>query len=139
MSYVDEDQEVNSIEGGSVAFFTARGGPQEHRCVSCDVGLCDAHVHCTAVTADLSRLMSLPESYVTARCALPSFFCLAAKVLMRLSMSNNVKQRNQANRVIEDVSTLNCVFIGYVPPPRASGILEGMLSRGFTTVRDCGM
>ena len=30
-------------------------------------GLCDAHVHCTAVTADLARLMSLPESYVTAR------------------------------------------------------------------------
>eukprot|EP00877_Chromochloris_zofingiensis_P001778 jgi/Chrzof1/11600/Cz06g01200.t1 len=30
-------------------------------------GLCDAHVHCTAVTADLAGLMSLPESLVTAQ------------------------------------------------------------------------
>lgn len=28
-------------------------------------GLCDAHVHCTAVTADLAGLQSLPESLVT--------------------------------------------------------------------------
>lgn len=32
-------------------------------------GLCDAHVHCTAATADLAGLRSLPESYVTARAA----------------------------------------------------------------------
>ncbi|KAI8465274.1 MAG: hypothetical protein J3K34DRAFT_525499 [Monoraphidium minutum] len=32
-------------------------------------GLCDAHVHCTAVTADLARLMSYPESLVTAGAA----------------------------------------------------------------------
>ena len=32
-------------------------------------GLCDAHVHCTAVTANLGALQSLPESYVTARAA----------------------------------------------------------------------
>lgn len=50
-------------------------------------GLCDAHVHCTACTADLPALLSLPESLVAAR---------AAKVL------------------------------------------EGMLLRGFTTVRDAG-
>ena len=50
-------------------------------------GLCDAHVHCTACTADLPGLLSLPESLVTAR---------AAKVL------------------------------------------EGMLLRGFTTIRDAG-
>jgi hypothetical protein len=51
------------------------------------VGLCDAHVHCTAVTANLPGLLSLPESLVTAR---------------------------------------------------SSDILEGMLSRGFTTIRDAG-
>ena len=50
-------------------------------------GLCDAHVHCTACTADLPGLLSLPDSLVAAR---------AAKVL------------------------------------------EGMLMRGFTTVRDAG-
>ena len=32
-------------------------------------GLCDAHVHCTASTANLSSLMSLPESLVTAHAA----------------------------------------------------------------------
>ena len=32
-------------------------------------GLCDAHVHCSAVTADLSKLMSMPESYVASRAA----------------------------------------------------------------------
>ncbi|GFR47600.1 hypothetical protein Agub_g9335, partial [Astrephomene gubernaculifera] len=32
-------------------------------------GLCDAHVHCTAATADLAGLMSLPESYVAAKAA----------------------------------------------------------------------
>mmetsp|Transcript_20318 Transcript_20318/g.44399 ORF Transcript_20318/g.44399 Transcript_20318/m.44399 type:complete len:478 (-) Transcript_20318:229-1662(-) len=32
-------------------------------------GLCDAHVHCTAITANLAALMSHPESYVTARAA----------------------------------------------------------------------
>ncbi|GLI62424.1 hypothetical protein VaNZ11_005037 [Volvox africanus] len=32
-------------------------------------GLCDAHVHCTAVTADLAGLMSLPESYVAMKSA----------------------------------------------------------------------
>ncbi|KIZ07154.1 amidohydrolase [Monoraphidium neglectum] len=32
-------------------------------------GLCDAHVHCTAVTADLAGLQSLPESLVTAGAA----------------------------------------------------------------------
>lgn len=50
-------------------------------------GLCDAHVHVTACSANLSSLLSLPESYVTAR---------------------------------------------------ATVVLEGMLKRGFTTVRDCG-
>ncbi|GLC64007.1 hypothetical protein PLESTF_000108500 [Pleodorina starrii] len=30
-------------------------------------GLCDAHVHCTAVTANLAGLMSLPESYVASK------------------------------------------------------------------------
>lgn len=30
-------------------------------------GLCDAHVHCTAVTANLAALMAMPESLVTAR------------------------------------------------------------------------
>lgn len=50
-------------------------------------GLCDAHVHCTAVTANLPGLLSLPESLVTAK---------------------------------------------------AVDILEGMLSRGFTTIRDAG-
>jgi hypothetical protein len=30
-------------------------------------GLCDAHVHCTAVTANLAALQSLSESLVTAR------------------------------------------------------------------------
>ena len=51
-------------------------------------GLCDAHVHCTAVSANLSSLLSLPESYVAAK---------------------------------------------------AATILEGMLCRGFTTVRDAGV
>ncbi|GIL59087.1 hypothetical protein Vafri_14040 [Volvox africanus] len=32
-------------------------------------GLCDAHVHCTAVTANLAGLMSLPESYVASKTA----------------------------------------------------------------------
>ncbi|EFJ42642.1 hypothetical protein VOLCADRAFT_97224 [Volvox carteri f. nagariensis] len=32
-------------------------------------GLCDAHVHCTAVTANLAGLMSLPESYVSTKAA----------------------------------------------------------------------
>ena len=32
-------------------------------------GLCDAHVHCSAVTADLSKLISMPESYVASRAA----------------------------------------------------------------------
>jgi imidazolonepropionase-like amidohydrolase len=32
-------------------------------------GLCDAHVHCTAVTADLAGLRSMPESLVTAGAA----------------------------------------------------------------------
>jgi imidazolonepropionase-like amidohydrolase len=50
-------------------------------------GLCDAHVHVTATTANLAGLYSLPESLVTAR---------------------------------------------------AADILEGMISRGFTTVRDAG-
>lgn len=50
-------------------------------------GLCDAHVHVTAVTADLAALQSLPESLVTAG---------------------------------------------------AARVLEGMLLRGFTTVRDAG-
>lgn len=50
-------------------------------------GLLDAHVHCTACTANLPGLMSLPESLVAAR---------------------------------------------------AARILEGMLLRGFTTVRDAG-
>jgi imidazolonepropionase-like amidohydrolase len=50
-------------------------------------GLCDAHVHVTATTANLAGLYSLPESLVTAR---------------------------------------------------AADILEGMIARGFTTVRDAG-
>ena len=50
-------------------------------------GLCDAHVHVTACSANLPSLLSLPESYVTAR---------------------------------------------------ATVVLEEMLKRGFTTVRDCG-
>lgn len=50
-------------------------------------GLCDAHVHCTACSADLRSLLSLPESLVAAR---------------------------------------------------AAKILEGMLLRGFTTIRDAG-
>lgn len=50
-------------------------------------GLCDAHVHVTATTANLAGLYSLPESLVTAR---------------------------------------------------AVDILEGIISRGFTTVRDAG-
>lgn len=50
-------------------------------------GLCDAHVHVTATTANLAGLYSLSESLVTAR---------------------------------------------------ATDILEGMLQRGFTTVRDAG-
>lgn len=50
-------------------------------------GLCDAHVHVTATTANLAGLYSLPESLITAR---------------------------------------------------AADILEGMISRGFTTVRDAG-
>ena len=33
-------------------------------------GLCDAHVHCTACTANLPGLLALPESLVTARAAL---------------------------------------------------------------------
>lgn len=53
----------------------------------CMPGLCDAHVHVTACTADLSALYGLPESLVSAR---------------------------------------------------AADVLEGMLARGFTTVRDCG-
>ena len=32
-------------------------------------GLCDAHVHVTACTANLPGLLSLPESLVTARAA----------------------------------------------------------------------
>ena len=32
-------------------------------------GLCDAHIHCTASTANLSTLLSLPESLVTAQAA----------------------------------------------------------------------
>ncbi len=50
-------------------------------------GLIDAHVHVTAVTADLARLAEWPPAYVTAR---------------------------------------------------AARVLEGMLRRGFTTVRDVG-
>lgn len=50
-------------------------------------GLCDAHVHVTAVTADLAALYGLPESLVVAR---------------------------------------------------SVEVLEGMISRGFTTVRDAG-
>eukprot|EP00882_Tetradesmus_deserticola_P033796 GHRQ01038631.1.p1 GENE.GHRQ01038631.1~~GHRQ01038631.1.p1 ORF type:complete len:218 (+),score=31.23 GHRQ01038631.1:339-992(+) len=50
-------------------------------------GLCDAHVHVTATTANLAGLYSLPESLVTAR---------------------------------------------------AADILESMISRGYTTVRDAG-
>ncbi|KAI7840056.1 hypothetical protein COHA_006187 [Chlorella ohadii] len=50
-------------------------------------GLCDAHVHVTACSANLPGLLSLPESLVTAR---------------------------------------------------AARVLEGMLLRGFTTVRDAG-
>lgn len=50
-------------------------------------GLCDAHVHCTAITANLAGLTSISESYVTAKSA---------------------------------------------------EILNGMLSRGFTTIRDAG-
>jgi len=50
-------------------------------------GLCDAHVHVTAVDADLGRLDRLASSYITAR---------------------------------------------------AVNVLNGMLRRGFTTVRDAG-
>lgn len=50
-------------------------------------GLCDAHVHCTAVSANLAGLLSLPESLITAKSA---------------------------------------------------HILQGMLERGFTTIRDAG-
>lgn len=41
--------------------------PHGHAIVK--AGLCDAHVHCTAASADLAALRSLPESYVTARAA----------------------------------------------------------------------
>jgi hypothetical protein len=50
-------------------------------------GLCDAHVHCTACTADLTGLTKHSESYLTAK---------------------------------------------------AIRVLEAMLCRGFTTVRDTG-
>ncbi len=50
-------------------------------------GLCDAHVHITAIEVDLARLSSMPASYITAR---------------------------------------------------SIRIAEGMLKRGFTTVRDAG-
>lgn len=50
-------------------------------------GLCDAHLHCTAFTADLPGMLAVPESLTAVR---------------------------------------------------AERVLEGMLLRGFTTVRDCG-
>lgn len=61
--------------------------PLSSTLLSLVAGLLDAHVHCTACTANLPGLLSLPESLVTAR---------------------------------------------------ATKILEGMLLRGFTTVRDAG-
>eukprot|EP00798_Chlamydomonas_sp_ICE-L_P022469 gene22469-29588_t len=78
----------HSIDWGSAS----NNGEEDFVIIDCQgltlmPGLCDAHVHCTAITANLPALMSYPESYVTAK---------------------------------------------------AAEILNGMLYRGFTTVRDAG-
>ncbi|WIA11160.1 hypothetical protein OEZ85_011297 [Tetradesmus obliquus] len=80
------------IKRGRIEAVDAQLPPQGAVVINCSglvlmPGLCDAHVHVTATTANLAGLYSLPESLVTAR---------------------------------------------------AADILEGMLSRGFTTVRDAG-
>lgn len=83
------------VRGGKIASIAPAGtamaveGAQAIDCRGLVVmpGLCDAHVHCTACTADLPGLLSLPESLVAAR---------------------------------------------------AARVLEGMLLRGFTTIRDAG-
>eukprot|EP00878_Enallax_costatus_P029472 GHUV01031959.1.p1 GENE.GHUV01031959.1~~GHUV01031959.1.p1 ORF type:complete len:291 (+),score=45.05 GHUV01031959.1:548-1420(+) len=80
------------IRSGRVEAVDAQIPPEGAVVVNCHgmllmPGLCDAHVHVTATTANLAGLYSLPESLVTAR---------------------------------------------------AADILEGMISRGFTTVRDAG-
>lgn len=112
-------------------------------------GLCDAHVHVTACTANLIGLMSLSESLVTARavsCCMKSCLeaCLRASAA-RAACASILPCNSPPHLLLG--SLLDCERSGSVArasvspcnaPPSQAKVLVGMLRRGFTTVRDCG-
>jgi predicted amidohydrolase YtcJ len=114
-------------------------------------GLCDAHVHCTAVSADLASLQALPESLVAARCVGRALgrgvgggggrrgpAAAAAKGMPPRRPSRRPGELRVRWR--QPCLRRHCGD-GAAPlgaGRRAAHILQGMLCRGFTTVRDAG-